>query len=133
MAEIASINVLFYIDGVAVANSTSNTLSVNQAEIDITSKDSSRWKNILSGTKDWSIDVEAFVDFSDSKTADDFFALLDGSDGVAKFSNEVSGEKYWGGNCKVTSLTLNGGGVDDAYSFSCTLVGNGALDEYTKT
>jgi TP901-1 family phage major tail protein len=49
---------------VPIAGSRSCKLSLSQAVIDVTTKDSNSWKDLLPGLREWSVEVENLVDFS---------------------------------------------------------------------
>jgi len=119
-----------------VAHARNATLSLNSDEIDITTKDSSAWKEILDGQKSWSVSVDGLITYdteSDKDQADDLAALLiAGTQITLKFSTDVTGDTKYTGNAFVQSIELNAAD-NDASSYSATFGGNGALTAGTET
>lgn len=64
MAKINGSDFVLYIDDVAVALSTSCTVSSSTDTIDITTKDSDGYADFLSGLKSGDVSFEALADFS---------------------------------------------------------------------
>jgi predicted secreted protein len=124
---------LVYSDGVAIASAKSHTLNFNSATIDVTTKDSNGWKDILPGNKDWSIDCEALVAFDDTEGAEELFTDFSaGTKVVLKFSTEETGDSRWTGSAYIETGSISAP-EGDAVSYSCTFVGDGALTMETIT
>jgi len=122
-----------YLAGIAVANSTNVSLTVNNAVIDITNKDSAGWREILAGLREWSMSGDCVVDFSDTKGPDDVFSLINGRTAVTvKYKNSTSGEKYYTGSGYITSFTLNHG-TEESPTYSFEIQGTSTLTEATLT
>lgn len=126
---------------VVVAYATSCSLEISMDEIDQTNKDSSGWKQIIGGTRSWSVSTEALYQNEDittpaaKNTFQDFWKYLgDPTDGRTKVYVELvvagasSGDNnvFYGGDAYVTSLSVNGG-TEDQSTYSVTLTGSGAL------
>ena len=122
---------LLYVDGTAVAHSTSHTLSVSHATRDATTKDSSGWEDALNGLRSWEASGEGLVAFDAAYGYSDLFALITARSTVTiKLSTEVTGDKYYEGSALLTSLEESAG-TEENISFSYTFKGTGALTEYT--
>lgn len=117
--------------GTAVAHSTSDSMELNGETIDVTSKDSAGWKELISGLKSGSFSGEAFFDEDAAYGFSDLFALFNAGTPIAlRFSDELSGNKYYSGNCLITSLSREAGN-EEAMTFSYSLELTGALAEQT--
>ena len=122
-----------------IAYSTSCSLEISMDEIDQTSKDSQGWKDIIGGTRSWSVSSDALY-ANESQTNEDFRSLFDllggSSNGRSKIYVELAvnggsntdNNVYYHGYGYVTSLSVNGGTEDQA-SFSVSITGSGILAE----
>ena len=114
-------------------HATSCSLSVNADTIDISTKDSSGWRDILSGQRSFSISADGLMDFTSTGTTtdpDEIFDLIN-TRGKADFTFALAtpaGYKFTGEGY-ITSLEVSGG-VEDAPTYSISLESTGAL---TKT
>lgn len=122
---------LLYVEGVAVAMATDVTLRFNRAEIDVTTKSSAAWKQILPGVRDWSIDSTHLVAFDATLGMKEVYAL-DGTQQSIKLTTATSTEDYWHGEVYLTGLEV-GAPMEDKITFSCAFTGTGALVCSTKT
>jgi len=109
-----------------IGGANSGSLTINNAEIDITDKDGSGWKENLVGIKSWSVSSGGFMqDKNTSGTLDTLEDLV-----VAGTKAEVeivdqSGKKYTGQGV-ITSWETSGT-VGEAQTYSITVSGDGAL------
>ena len=132
--------------GQAIAKTSSYTLTVNKAEIDVSSLDSDGWAEYLADNKDWNIDFDGLVtrdtitgstsyDEMTGTTKTDYDALLaqistnDEPVAIALVSKE-SGDTYEKGNALLTNLTKSGS-VGAAVTYSASLRGTGTLSQAT--
>lgn len=122
-----------------IAYATSCSLEISMDEIDQTNKDSSGWKEILGGTRSWSVSADVLYqnEVEASKyTFTDFWDHLGGTNERTKLYVELtvagssSGNKYYHGQGYITSLSVNGGTEDQA-TYSVTITGSGLLTEDT--
>ena len=126
-------SMLCYCAGTALAYSNSFDLNINVAEIDVTSKDSSGWKDVLSGLRDWSVSADGIVALDSSTNASYLFSLASNRTQInLKLSTDTSGDVYYHGSAYITNLTITAP-MEDKVTFSCTFVGDGTLTESTKT
>jgi predicted secreted protein len=136
MAALNGNEVFISVDGTTVACTLSDTLTVNQAVIDTTTKCASSWATYTNGQKSWSISVEGVYDTTKTYEFGEFFAeLISGTTCTVRFGDgggRESGKVYWYGTAIVTSLTQSAP-KDDKVTFSVELTGTGALAEATKT
>jgi len=125
--------VALYKDGAKISNLTSNSFSVSMATRDATTKDSAGWETVLEGLRSAEFSCEGY--FAENATVK-FTALYAEFDArtafTVRFSSEVSGDKYYEGECYVTSLESNAPN-EDSQTFSCSLKLTGALTEETVT
>ena len=120
-------------DGVAIGLCTSHSLNVNADMIDATTKSSGGWKDVLPGLKDWSIDFDGLIDWSETENFSQAFADLSGGTKVTlKFSTEVTGDKRYTGDAYISSLSASAP-MEDVVTFSGTFTGTSTLSEETVT
>lgn len=113
--------------GVLLAESRNFTLTMNQAIIDLTNRDSAWWSQFIAGMRDWEISGDGLYIYNDlakgrlqnhliSRTPATLTVILTLSDGT----RTVNGE------CILTNLTYPAPN-DDAATISFTLKGTDAL------
>ena|SRR3990167_5647021 len=115
---------------VPVASSLNATLSINGSPIDVTTKDSAGWRELIAGQKSWSLAGDGkFNPEASNYSFSDLFGLLSaGSEVVVRISEEISGDTYYEGSALVTALEMSAP-MDDASTFSFTFEGTGELNE----
>ena len=117
MARINGTDLVLSVAGNALAHTTSASLSLEMATIDISSKDDSGNQNVIGGQKTSSIDFEGLTDFSASGYGiDDLFDLLDNRTEVA-WTLGVSGGANFTGQGFITSLSVDAP-MEDATTYS---------------
>jgi len=122
-----------YVDGTLIACATSGTLSVEADTIDATCKDSDAWGDTLLGQRSWSMAVEALVKFDGAEGVEESIDyILNDTTVTLKFSTEVTGDVYWQGDAKASSVEVNAGNNEVA-SWSVTFEGKGAIVKRTVT
>jgi TP901-1 family phage major tail protein len=124
--------------GVLVAYATSGTININHNTRDITNKESSGWKEVLEGSRDWTIDVEgmyAWVDASGS-------AITDGIDDIINSyiitqaavtvtwgsTDGETGDTKYSGSAYMTSASMTGA-TDDSATYSASFQGTAAITQ----
>ena len=133
MAKFNGTTLLVYVDNVAIGLCTSHSLNVNADMIDATTKSSGGWKDVLPGLKDWSIDFDGLIDWSETENFSQAFADLSGGTKVTlKFSTEVNGAKRYTGDAYISSLSASAP-MEDVVTFSGTFTGTSTLSEETVT
>jgi predicted secreted protein len=127
MAKINGTSVWIYIGGTLIAGSTSATLNMNVAEIEVTSKDSLGRKEIIPGKTDWSISGDFLDDVGSSNIE---FEDLQGyyENRTQAFIQFVdSAGKSYQGFCYLTSVSREAP-MEDVVSGSYTFTGTGLLN-----
>lgn len=136
MAQINGNEVLITVDGTTISCSLSNDLTVSRDTIDITTKCSSNWQEVMAGRMSWSTSVEGVYDTTKSYNWSEFFTdITDGSEVTVRFGDgggQESGKAYWTGNAIITNISLSAP-QDDRVTFTADLTGDGALSEHTYT
>ena len=117
-----------------IALSTSASLSLSMDTRDISNKSSAGWRELLEAGMSWSVSCEGLYAMLDSsgaaiKNYDDLWALL-----VARapfyieISTGISGDKYYSGECYLTSLEQTAP-LEDNMTYSASFEGTGVLSE----
>lgn len=131
MACINGTQFLVYVEGSAIAYSTSATLNINVDLPSCASKDSGGWDENMHGLRDWSIDVDGLVQFDNYFAADDVVKLiLDRQEVTVKFATTVTGHTYWEGTAKLQADAITAD-MEQPVTQSLTFIGSGALTEMT--
>ncbi len=126
-------SMLVYVDGTAIASTTSHSLSLELATRDATTKSSAGWEEVCPGMRSWSIDFDALVNLDDAYTYDNVRALIANRTEVTLlFSNLTSGDPQWSGKAILTSVSLEAP-LEDSVTMSGSFKGTGELTETTIT
>lgn len=119
---------LIYSGNNPIALSTTCGLVLNTDMRDTSNKDTSGWKTVLPGMKNWTITCEGLIAYDTSYN----YVYLMGlqiaktSLSVSFKSTNTSGDYYWSGTAYITSINATGQNEGNA-TFSVTLQGSGAL------
>ena len=113
---------------VKLMHSQNVSLSMNVDTIDISTKDSSGWRDLLGGQKSFSLSADGLMDFQaaagDTDVSELFDQMFDRDEVSFVFSSDagytISGKGY------LTSLEISGG-TEDAPTYSCTIEGTESL------
>lgn len=120
-------------DGIALSNLKNITLTVNGATVDVTDKDSSGWKEILTGLKDWQISGECELNSASTLPASTLFARISaGTSCAVIFYHSVTGQLSYSGSGYYTKFEQKGG-TEDNITISWSLMGTGALTQTATT
>jgi TP901-1 family phage major tail protein len=115
-----------------VAHSTDATISFSAETVDITSKDTSGYRDAISGLRSWTANLTAFIDYSSAFGQEDLVdKWIAGECVTVRFTTNVSTEIYYEGDAIITSIELNSSGAEEAASFSITLENAGAITKGT--
>jgi TP901-1 family phage major tail protein len=121
---------LLKVNGVALGCSTSHSIEVTSAEIDVTCKDNDGYTDTLVGLKSWSISADGFVNLGDpTKTGYEELYDLWASDTPITVISEISeGSNTFTltGTAIITALPLSAS-VGDKVTYSLSLKGTGQL------
>lgn len=118
------------VGGVAVAHSTSCSLSVSTDLPEATTKDSGGWAQQIQGVRSWSVSTDGLAVIEASAAGinveDLFSSISSRTDVTLTFSTFVSGDKIWTGSAAVESLDFTGD-MESPATFSASFTGTGAL------
>lgn len=126
MAVFNGTNLGVYVGGTIIAAATDCSLSLNMDTIDITTKDSAGYRELLAGLRSGSMSCNGLIDYQSSNqdTVDLVTAWTNRTSLTLKFSNEITGDQSYTASGFLTSLEQSGGTEDTAtYSASFELTG----------
>ncbi len=133
MSKINASDVSILIANVEINNLTNCSLEINRAVIDVTTKDSGVWREILVGLMDWKMSGEITIDMSATYAPDDIFtALIAGTSLAVKFGVAGGGGHKFVGTGYYTQQGHDAG-VQDKYTAKFQIEGTGALSQQTTT
>ena len=109
------------------------SLSMNVDTIDISTKDSAGFRDLLGGQKSFSLSADGLMDFNPTTAADTEVdelttQMLDRTAVTFTFTlaTTATGDYYYSGSGFITSLEISAG-TEDAPTYSCSIEGTGAL------
>lgn len=108
----------------AVAGQRGATLNMSLSTIDITSKDSNRWTELIAGIKEWSVEFDALVVADDAGYSALRNAFLNGETVQIQLIT-AEGDTYQGTGI-ITDFPHTFA-YDDAQTYKVTVKGSGAL------
>lgn len=122
-----------YIDSTLIAAATDCSLSLNMETIDITTKDSAGYRELIGGLKSGSISCSGLIDYLDASNKDitDLWTAWENRTSLTlKFSkaNEETGELSFSASGFITSLEQSGG-TEDTATYSVTFELTGAITD----
>lgn len=126
-----------YVDGVAVAYSTSDTLDLSRAMREMAHKDNtSAWVEVAPGQKSATFSTELmFADIGDSTANTKFNTLFASWDAgtlvTCLYTSSVNGDSVFSFTAYIESLSLNAAN-QESVTASASLRVNGAITRYTK-
>jgi|TARA_R110002153_G_scaffold207785_1_gene360521 TP901-1 family phage major tail protein len=126
MAVFNGTNLGVYVGSTIIAAATDCSLSLNMDTIDITTKDSAGYRELLAGLRSGSMSCNGLIDYqsSNTDTVDLVAAWTNRTALTLKFSNELTGDQSYTASGFLTSLEQSGGTEDTAtYSASFELSG----------
>jgi TP901-1 family phage major tail protein len=126
MAKIKGIDVLIKIGSSAVGGQRGATLNRSGEAIDVTTKDSSGWKESEAGLKEWGVDCDGLVVVDDTAYAALEAAYMASTEVTVEVAMP-SGKKYSGSGI-ITDFPIEAP-YDDEVSYSVSILGNGELTQ----
>lgn len=114
------------VDGAALAESRNFTLTMNRETIDVTSRDSSRWRELIKSTRSWSISFEGLYIYTDVGKRVLQYNYSNDGDAITVILTLADGTITATGSAFLTELTYEGP-FADASSISGTLEGTSTL------
>jgi TP901-1 family phage major tail protein len=132
MAIFNGTNLGVYIDGTIIAAATDCSLSLNMETIDITTKDSAGYRELLAGMRSGSISVSGLIDYqsADKDTVDLYTAWENRTSLTLKFSSEITSDTSFTASGFLTSLEQSGG-TEDTATYSATFEITGQVTDAT--
>jgi TP901-1 family phage major tail protein len=132
MAIFNGTNLGVYIGGTLIAAATDCSLSLNMETIDITTKDSAGYRELLGGLRSGSISVSGLIDYQDAnQDVTDLYDAWEGRTALTlKFSSEITGDESYTATGFLTSLEQSGG-TEDTATYSATFELSGEVTEAT--
>ena len=126
-------SLLMYIGGVAIGSATTHSLAVQMATRNATTKDTAPWTVNLEGVLSWNASGAGLLTYDDTYGYPELLAAIIARTAIMlKLSTEETGDHYWQGNARITSLSQDNP-LEENSSYSYEFVGTGALTEYTGT
>lgn len=118
----------------AIANITKVSMSVGRAMIDVTTKDSNHWKEVLPGLKDGKFTFEGILDFAASGyTPSSLYTALDAGTSLAFILYDaISGDKQYTASGYLNKFDINTG-TEDAATFSLEATVTGTVTQASIT
>lgn len=117
-----------YKAGTAYGCATDGTLEISQTVREILCKDTSGWKEVKSGQKEWSMSVSGLFAYDATLGGEELITdLTAGTEITIRFSTESTGDTYYEGTAQVQSVTLGASGVGENATYSATFIGSGAI------
>lgn len=115
-----------YNNSAVLEDATDVTVTMDKTVINVTSKDSNYWRDLLSGTRSMSISFNAFVDYGATEGYDEIVTDFNSNNTVTfEVSTGVTGDSDITGTGIVTSLSKTGA-LDDGTKYSGTIEVTGA-------
>ena len=121
------------------AHANTASISFSNSLIDVTTKDSDSWDEMISGRKSFTISTDGLADFDDvaSATSTEGFSdiAIAGTRVFFEFQRPTTGlssgdQLGWTGQAFIESFEVSGG-TDDSVTYSVSLKGTGALVKST--
>ena len=115
-------------------HSTSVSLSINADTIDVSTKDSAGFRDLIGGQKSFSLSADGLMDFAgvaaDTEPDELFTQMMNRTAVTFVFglASPASGDYTYSGSGFITSLELSGG-MEDAPTYSVSIEGTGALTQ----
>ena len=118
-----------YVEGTLVAAAQDVSVSMSVETIDVTTKESGGYRELLGGLRSATFSVNGLVDYTEAtneSTADLATRLLARTEVTLKFSTEVTGDQSVSAEAICTSLELSGG-TEDTATYSATFEATGTV------
>lgn len=125
-SAVSGLTVTLTAEGIALGAAKNYTLTINQATIDTTSDDSSRWGEYIVGRREWTIDIDCLYIYTDvaQKIFEEHITAEDPAE-IDIVLTMPDGRTYTG-VCIVTSITYTSN-FEDVITASVSLQGTDAL------
>lgn len=131
MAKFNATKLKILVGSTAITNLTECELTVDGETIDVTTKDSAGWKEVLAGMKSWSFSGSGILDFAAVEGPDEIFDdLVNGALATFRFSTATTGDSQFVGTGLYNNLGISAP-LEDKVTFSFSIDGSGPLTRST--
>lgn len=131
MAKFNASKLKILVGVIAINNLTECELTIDGETIDVTTKDSNGWRELLAGMKSWSMSGSGILDYSALEGPDEIYDdLVNGAIANLKFSTSTTGDSQFTGQGLYSNLGISAG-LEDKVSFSFSIEGTGVLTRST--
>ena len=121
---------------VKFAHAQTASISFSNSLVDVTTKDSNSWEEMISGRKSFTLSTDGLADFDDATSGgtegfSDY--ALAGTEVFFTFERTAGASGTltgWSGKAYIESFDISAAS-DDAVTFTCSLKGTGALTKVT--
>jgi predicted secreted protein len=123
-----------YLDSTLIAAAQDVSLSLNVETIDVTTKDSQGFRELLGGLRSGTMTVNGLIDYTDAdsnKDTTDLWTAWEARTPVAvvfQKATEVTGDLSFSANAIITSLEQSGG-TEDTATYSATFELTGTITD----
>jgi TP901-1 family phage major tail protein len=118
-----------YVEDTLVAAAQDVSVSMSVETIDVTTKESGGYRELIRGLRSATYSVNGLIDYTEAvneSTADLATLLLAGTEVTLKFSTEQTGDQSVFSEAILTSLELSGG-TEDTATYSATFESTGTV------
>ncbi|RMH11189.1 MAG: hypothetical protein D6698_16765 [Gammaproteobacteria bacterium] len=123
---------VLYKDGTRVTHCTNTSMDITQELIDVTTKDSSGWKESLPGLRSATGSGDFYFAEDASINLEDWYDEINNrSSFTARWTTAVTGDIYYEGTAYLTSISQSAG-VEDAHAYNISFEITGALTKGTQ-
>jgi len=131
--KINGTDLLVYVGGTAIGCCTSHSLQMTTATIDVTTKDSAGWTEIILGVRNWSISGEGLTEFNATYGFNDLVTAWKNRTLISvSFKTANVDDKVFSGSAYITDLGEDAT-MEDVTTFSFTFTGKDELNTPTYT
>lgn len=132
MAVLNATKLIIENSSVAIEDLQNCSITVNVETIDVTTKDSNGWRELIAGVGSWSGSGDSLVDKTATEGYEEQYDDIIAKTAVTiKFTTQETGDTYWEGPAILTSWELSGG-TEEALSVSYSFEGTGQLTKGTE-
>lgn len=134
MSKINGSKVKILSSGVAITNTQNASIDINGAMIDVTTKDSAGWKEVLPGLKDAQMACDGIVDVAAGITVDSLITkLINGTSVAVIFYDGTAGTgKSYSASGYINKVSLKAA-TEDNYTFAISITITGAVTQVAST
>lgn len=128
MAKINTTSLAIYVGGTKISALRGASITLNNEMIDITTKDSAGWKEIMPGLRSGNAEVEGLIDDAATYGESDIWTLIDTrASATLTFTTNLSAKFVYTIAGYLTNFQPGSPGQEDAAAFSASFEANGAV------